>query len=340
MTLPRAVHATAPTRVDLAGGTLDIWPLAHMIDGPVVTLNMAIDILTEATVTPRDDASVVLTSLDREEVVAFPDRASIHHDHKLGLLSRLADHFLPADGPGVDIVTRSDAPAGAGIAGSSALNIALTAALSKYVGKPLKGNGLIDVAKDIEAALLRTPTGLQDYGAAVHGGLNCFAFPAGGMTRERLTDAERLLPARLLLFYSGATRNSGINNWEMFRRLIEKERRAVAGFARIAEAAWIAAEALREGDMATFDAAVAAEWKARRALFPAISTPVIDAAMTAAKRNGATAGRICGAGGGGCFFVLADPDRHAKLRGAVEKTGATFLPFVLSETGVTSYNPR
>ncbi len=340
MTRSGSATATAPTRVDLAGGTLDIWPLAHMIEGAVVTLNMAIDIGVEATVTARDDASVVLTSLDRENVVAFPDRGSVHHDHPLGLLSRLADHFLPANGPGVDIITRSDAPAGAGLAGSSALNIALAAALSRYVGAPLKGMPLIDLAKDIEAALLRTPTGLQDYGAAVHGGINCFGFPAGGMTREHLIDAESTLPGRLILFYSGASRNSGINNGEMFRRLIDGERKAVNGFGKIAEAALVAADALRANDIPLFDEAVAAEWKARRALFPAISTKVIDAALTGAKRNGATAGRVCGAGGGGCFFVLADPDRHDKIIAAVEKVGATHLPFALSKKGVATYNPR
>jgi D-glycero-alpha-D-manno-heptose-7-phosphate kinase len=332
------VTVIAPTRIDLAGGTLDIWPLNLFVNRPVYTLNMAIDIVTEATVVRRDDGMIVVASLDRGAEVSFPSVDKIHHRHKLGLLSRLAAHFLRPEHGGATITTRSHAPAGAGLAGSSSLNIAVTRALSLHTGARLNKTAATGVAKDVEAALLGVPTGLQDYAAALYGGINAFGFPAGGMTRDHFVDVESTLPERILLFYSGACRNSGINNWEMFKRLVDKEPKAVRGFTHIADAAIKGREALATGDMKSFDAAIRKEWEARRSLFPAISTPAIDAAIDAGKNAGARAARICGAGGGGCFFLTVDPDKREAVTAAVVAAGAEYLPFSLSKRGATSYN--
>ncbi|MBI4667487.1 MAG: GHMP kinase [Nitrospinae bacterium] len=331
------VDAVAPTRIDLAGGTLDIWPLNLFFEG-AVTINMAISIKTTATVTPRDDGKIVLVSEDTNHRVDFADIDSINHHHPLGLLSRLLEHFAHDDHTGAQIVTRSEAPAGAGLAGSSALNIALCGALAKATGRKVTKEKLIQVAKDVEAALLRTPTGLQDYAAAVYGSVNAFHFPAGGMVREKLDNAGPWLARHVLLFYSGKSRSSGINNWEMFKRVVEKDNAVVKKFDKITTCALRALIALREDDYAAFEKAVGDEWNARRSLFPEISTPVIDRAIASAMKNGARSARICGAGGGGCFFVTAEPHRQQEVIRAVTAEGATHLPFGISRTGLKVYN--
>ncbi|MGK7344762.1 MAG: GHMP family kinase ATP-binding protein [Candidatus Nitrospinota bacterium M3_3B_026] len=329
-----AVTATAPARIDLAGGTLDIWPLNLMFDGPV-TVNMAVDIRARASVKRKRDNRIILISEDREKRMEFENLRALHHRHALGMLSRIAERFL--DGGGVEIRTRSEAPAGAGLAGSSALNIAITAAMARLADERLGGERLIAVARDIEAALLRVPTGLQDYGAAVYGGVNVFHFPPGGMRRENLPAAGRLLEERILLFYSGQSRNSGINNWEMFKRVIEGDRRAVSRFGKIAALAREAAGALRRGDMESFVRAVRQEWKARRGLFPGISTPMIDKAAARARRAGADAARILGAGGGGCFIIIVAPRLREAVARAVEGAGPRRIPFSLSGGGLKVY---
>ncbi|MBI5815814.1 MAG: GHMP kinase [Nitrospinae bacterium] len=331
------IVATAPARVDLAGGTLDIWPL-NLFFKDTLTLNMAISISARAEVTPRRDGKIVLVSRDGGKRVEFKNLPQIKHNHPLGLLSRLVEKFIRKGG--VEVVTMSEAPAGAGLAGSSALNIALCGALSRAAGDKTSKAKLIDIAKDVEAALLHTPTGLQDYAAAVFGGVNAFRFPAGGMQRASLDIAGKELERRLILFYSGQSRNSGINNWEMFKRVIDKDRRAMNLFAKIAGCAVQASEALADGDFKRFEKAVASEWKARRSLFPSISTDVIDGAIQAGVKAGARAARICGAGGGGCFFVLAEPGSRRAVIEAVEKLGPRHLPFTLSTKGLRVYNAR
>jgi len=334
----KSVCASAPARIDLAGGTLDIWPLNLMFDNPV-TLNMAVSLRAFATVTLRKDKKIKLVSEDGQLKKEFPSIRSIKHDHPLGLLSRIAEHFIEP-GIGVTIITRSEAPRGAGMAGSSALNIAICSALMKITGEKIDKKKLIETAKDIEAAHLKIPTGLQDYGAAVYGSAHVFSFPPGGMVKEKLAEQGKLLEKRIVLFYSGASRSSGINNWEMFRRVMEKERKVLNLFTKISECARSAVEALRVGDIKRFDKAVNDEWNARRKLFTDISTPRIDKAIKAGKRRGATSARICGAGGGGCFFMIADPKKRAGVIDAVERTGCEHLPFALSSTGLEIYDKR
>jgi len=328
----KKVTATAPTRIDLAGGTLDIWPLNVFFDNPV-TVNMAIDIKVSATVTSRKDSKIVLLSEDQKKRVEFKNRESIHHRHALGLLSRLSTFFITDDG-GVKITTKSNAPAGAGLAGSSALNIALCGALSKFTGVRLSKKKLIDVAKDVEAALLGVPTGLQDYGAAVYGGANAFHFPPGGMKREKLQDHNRDLEKNIVLFYSGAPRSSGVNNWEMMKRVVEKDKKTTQKFTKISACAKKVLEAIKDGNLTKVEKAVDMEWKARRDLFPEISTKTIDAAITAGKKAGAKSARICGAGGGGCFFLMAAPELHKKIITSVERFGPKHLPFKISKNGL------
>lgn len=330
--------ASAPTRIDLAGGTLDIWPLNLMFENPV-TLNAAVTIRAHAAVTLTRKRNVRLVSEDLGKTVEFPSLDSMTHDHPLEMLSRLAEHFLKDTKSGVEIVTRSEAPAGAGLAGSSALNIALCGALAKASQTRISKEGLINVARDVEAALLGIPTGLQDYGAAVYGAAHAFSFPPGGMRRKKISNnAAAVIEQNILLFYSGKSRSSGVNNWEMFRRVIDGEKRTLRIFRVIADCAAKAAEAATAGDIASLGAAVDAEWEARRRLFKNISTPRIDKAVAAARRNGAKAARILGAGGGGCFILLAAPDRHEAVAKAAEGAGCRRLPFRFSKSGLKVYN--
>lgn len=332
------VVACAPTRIDLAGGTLDIWPLNLFFDS-ALTVNMAVSITVTATVSARTDGKVVLESKDQETRVEFANAGAIHHNHRLGLLSRIAGKFV-RDGRGYSAVTESTAPAGAGLAGSSALNIALCVAFSEATGQKLSSREIIETAKDVEAAHLRIPTGLQDYGAAVYGGVSAFHFPPGGMERERLDGAAQWLAENVVLFYSGASRSSGINNWEMFKRVTDNHKPTVAKFAKIAGLAVLARDALLEKDYDAFTSTVSEEWKTRKSLFPEISTPLIDRAITAGKRAGAKSARICGAGGGGCFFLIAGPKERGKVIESVTAHGARHLPFRVSRQGVGVYNSR
>ena len=124
------IETSAPTRIDLAGGTIDIWPL-YLFHPPAVTLNAAISLRAHCRLESRSDGRVVLVSDDTGERVEADTPDALDVD-TLPLVARLVKHF---GARGITVTTRSDSPVGAGIAGSSAMNIALVAALAEAAAK-------------------------------------------------------------------------------------------------------------------------------------------------------------------------------------------------------------
>lgn len=324
------VTASAPTRVDLAGGTIDIWPLYLWHPG-AQTLNAALTLRASVTLTPRDDDRVVLVSEDLGTSTPPLAFDALPSDTTLPLLAKLTHAF---GARGLTVTTRSEAPAGAGIAGSSALNIAVTAALARWTGRTLDDEALLEVAKNVEAQVIRVPTGLQDYRPALYGGVA--AIELGSFTVERVAlpvDAAEL-SARLVLCYTGAPRQSGINNWEMTKRRIDGDPDVIALFDAIVEATTRMRAGLDRHDWEAVGAALADEWRTRTQLAPGVTTPAIDRLIADAIGAGAWAGKVCGAGGGGCVFALAPPSRVAAVREVWARGGARLLDATIDPAGL------
>jgi D-glycero-alpha-D-manno-heptose-7-phosphate kinase len=324
------VTASAPTRVDLAGGTIDIWPL-YLFHPGAQTLNAALTIRTSVRLEPRRDEAVVLVSEDLG--VTTPPLAfdALPRETTLPLLARLTHAF---GARGLTVTTRSDSPAGAGIAGSSALNIAVTAALSTWTGRNLDHEGILETAKNVEAQVIRVPTGLQDYRPALYGGVAAVELGPFGVTRVGLPVAADALAARLALCYTGAPRQSGINNWDITKRRIDGDAAVTAAFDAIVEATARMRAALVAGDWEAAGACLVDEWTTRKRLAPGVTTPTIDALLAQARDAGAWGGKVCGAGGGGCLFALAPPDRVDAIRTAWREAGARVLEAGIDTEGL------
>ena len=159
---------------------------------------------------------------------------------------------------------------------------------------------------------------------------------AGGVAREPLRVNAAELEKRLLLVYTGRSRQSGINNWEVCKRHLDGSPQVHRGLSRIAGASREMVSALRRGDFEAAGNAMAEEYRARKGLFPGIATGEIDALETLAKREGALALKVCGAGGGGCVVVYADPEPRERLKRRIEKAGLQDLPFRISRAGIYS----
>ncbi|MEZ5420690.1 MAG: hypothetical protein R2708_25565 [Vicinamibacterales bacterium] len=324
------VTASAPTRVDLAGGTLDIWPL-YLFHPGAQTVNAALSIRTSARITARADDAVVLVSRDLDVVTPpLPFDGLRDHD-ALPLLAKLTHAF---GARGLTLETSSEAPAGAGIAGSSALNIAVTAALARWTGRTLTDEMLLAVAQNVEAQVIGVPTGLQDYRPALYGGIASLEMDAFGARRVALPIDPSELSARLALCYTGAPRQSGINNWDITKRHIDGDRAVAAAFDEIVAATARMRAALLSGDWLAAGRALADEWATRTKLAPGVSTPAIDRLLATAIDAGAWAGKVCGAGGGGCVFALTPPERRDAVCAAWAQAGARVLAATVAPRGL------
>ena len=328
-----AISALAPCRADLAGGTMDLWPL-YLFHNGAMTLNFAVNILTTCKVTPLKGRAIHLRSLDtgREESFESFDEVNARRKFKLPIAGRLLQFFAPKEG--VLIETDSESPAGAGISGSSALMIATTAALARFTNRHLTLEQMRVIAQNVEAQIIEVPTGCQDYYPALYGGVSAIRLDADGIHREAIPIAPEEIESRFVLAYTGAPRKSGINNWEVFKAHINGDKRVFRNFERIAAIATSMHKALVGGQWDEVGRLLREEWKLRRSNAPGITTPLIDKLISVAAKNGGYAAKVCGAGGGGCVIFLVEKGAASRVATAIGDAGARVLPLQVARDGL------
>jgi len=332
----RSIIAQAPCRADLAGGTIDLWPL-YLFHPGALTLNFALNILTTCRISPHKGPQIHLRSLDtkKEESFASFDELSTARRFKLPLAAQLLLFFAPRQG--LTIETNSESPAGAGISGSSALMIATTAALARFTGRNLTLEQMRVIAQNVEAQIIEVPTGCQDYYPALYGGVNAIHLDIDGIHREAVPITPEEIESRFVLAYTGEPRKSGINNWEVFKSHIDRDRHIFRNFERIAAIARAMHQALLRRDWDAVARLLREEWKLRRTNAPGISTPLIDKLITVAGKNGGLAAKVCGAGGGGCVIFLVEHGSASRVATAIGGNGGRVLPLQVARDGLAVF---
>jgi D-glycero-alpha-D-manno-heptose-7-phosphate kinase len=325
------VIVRAPVRADLSGGTLDLWPI-YLFHPNSRTVNVAISYYAESEVLETGNASIEIHLTDQQYRQRYESLHEMAADPKAALLHRALEHFKLS---GIRITTRTDAPRGSGLGGSSALAITLVRALSEISGQPIDGEDLIFLVRDLETRLLGVPAGIQDYYPPVFGGLGSLHLNPGKPARHPLQTPIHDLAAHMLLHYTGIAHFSGTNNWELYKRQVEKKKKVQTGLAKIAETSVEMERALDSGNFDGAGAALAKEWKHRKALIDGISTPEVDAAIDAAIGAGAWGGKVCGAGGGGCVVFLLPPEKREDIVRALATVPGRVLEAVPVAHGMT-----
>lgn len=328
-----SIVAQAPCRADLAGGTIDLWPL-YLFHSDALTLNFALNIQTTCKITPLKGKRIQLHSLDTRKTEQFRDFEELRQKRKfrLPLAARLLQFFAPKEG--LLIETDSESPAGAGISGSSALMIAATAALARFTNRHLTLEQMRVIAQNVEAQIIRVPTGCQDYYPALYGGVSAIHLDADGIHREAVPVDLEAMESRFVLAYTGAPRQSGINNWEVFKAHINGDKRVFRNFEKICEIARAMHTALGKSDWVEVARLLREEWKLRRTNIPGITTPLIDKLISVAAKNGGVAAKVCGAGGGGCVIFMVEEGAASRVATAIGREGGSVLPLQIARSGV------
>src|SRR5215468_3736081 len=331
--LPSTIIVQAPCRADLAGGTIDLWPL-YLFHPGALTLNFAVNILTTCRITPLKEPGIHLRSLDTKREEDFKDFSDLKGRSKfrLPIPARLSQFFAPKEG--LLIETDSESPAGAGISGSSALMIATTAALARFTNRHLTLEQMRVIAQNVEAQIIEVPTGCQDYYPALYGGVSAIRLDADGIHREAVPVLPEEIESRFVLAYTGVPRRSGINNWEVFKSHIDGDRRVFRNFEQIASIARDMHRALLRSDWDEVARLLRDEWKLRRTNAPGITTPLIDKLIAVAAKNGGLAAKVCGAGGGGCVIFLVEKGAASRVATAIGDGGGRVLPLQVARDGL------
>lgn len=321
--------ASAPARVDIAGGTLDIWPLYLWHDG-ARTVNAAVTLRATTTVTPIARGIEIVSIDTGAKASAESVDAIAAHDH-----TRLVVQILKAVGvrAGLRIETTSRVPAGSGLGGSSTLAVTIAAAVLGSLSREVSRRDLRQLVRDAEAQVIRVPTGIQDYEAAIHGGVLEVALNPGEIETRRLVEDVMFVEDRIMLVDAGITRFSGLNNWEMFKAQVDDQGDVRRRFAEIAAAAGEASVAITTQDEGGLVRAVAREWKARRSLAPGVATPEVDLIVETTMGQGGSA-KVCGAGGGGVVLAVTPVNARAALIRDLNQKGFKVLDAKVDRVGL------
>lgn len=329
------IESRAPTRVDLAGATLDIWPL-YLFHPGALTVNVAISryasCLIETNASGKDQIKLVSRDTKREETFASLAALAKAGRYRLPLLAEIVKFFQPQGG--FTLITDSEAPAGAGIGGSSAMAVAICAALDRFTGAGKSKEDWIHISRDAEAVVICVPTGTQDHYPPAFGGAAAIELPAGGEHRVELRLNLDELERRIVVCYTGKPRQHGINNWEVFKAHINGKRAVRNGMEKISRVAQLLRVALEATDWNEAGRLMREEWFFRKRNLPTISTRLVDRVIEDSRRKGALAGKVCGAGGGGCVVLLIEPDARQKVENAIRDAGAEVLPVKVDRQGV------
>ena len=318
-------RSKAPLRIGLAGGGTDVSPYSDLYGGAI--LNATISLSAYATIEPLAENKIIVQALDRNEEQSFDWAAELpingHLDLLKGVYNRVQKDFKLPPG-GFRLSTYVDAPAGSGLGTSSTLVVAILGAFTEMHKLPLRDYELAHYAYDIERKDLQMAGGKQDQYAATFGGVNFMEFHAGDkvvvnplrIKPEYLHELEN----NLILYFTATSRESATIIKEQVKNVNEKNEKSIEAMHQLKEQAGMMKEALLKGRLGELGEILDFGFQQKRQMAANISNGNIESIYEAAKKAGATGGKISGAGGGG-FMIFYCP---LNTRYAVIKTLNTF----------------
>lgn len=315
-----------PLRVTLGGGGTDLPSYYERRPGFVISAAIDKYVFIGINRTFTNDYFLKYSALER---VGHPDEI----DHPI-IRAVLQKHSI---GPSLEIVSLADIPAGTGLGSSGAFTVGLLRAVHAWKREHVTAGDLAEEACRVEIDLLGRPVGKQDQYIAAFGGITCFEFQTDGRVRvsplSMPTQTVHELEERLLMFFTGSSRTADELLGDQQRRTEQGDETLIESLQRVGELGIRIREALEAGDAVQFGELMHEHWLEKRARSEGISNPDIDRWYEVGRANGATGGKLTGAGGGGFLLFLADDP--AALRAAMAAEGLTEVRFGFDYDGST-----
>lgn len=318
------IQKTSPTRVDLSGGTLDCWPLFLMV-GDCVTVNLSISISTNAKLDPKDDSTIDVSLKDLNYRKSFKNFHEFMKcaDRELLLIQKHVDFWKPSKG--FMLETSSQSPVGGGLGGSSSLSISIIKAFMAWMEAKMTVDETVNLAHNIEAQVLKKPTGTQDYFPALVPGLNAIHYTPRGPRLESIPTHVKFWSEHLSLVYTGQPHHSGLNNWSVIKSVLDGDTGPLRALTDIKDISWELYAAVKKENWNALPGLFDREFEARVRLSSSFSSPEIDRLREVALKSGALAVKICGAGGGGCVLIWSEPGTKARVEAGCREKGFEVL---------------
>lgn len=334
------IRARAPLRLGLAGGGTDVSPYCDVFGGKV--LNVTIDRFAWTTIIKTHDENVIFRSEDLglQTCLKFDSELGILPLHKATYLTMMekfnAGKYIP-----LLISTSCEVPRGSGLGASSTIVVSMVKAYAELLGLTLDDYEIANLAVYIERERCGFQGGLQDQYAASFGGVNFFEFNGG---QDVLVNSLRVkswiineLEASILLYFTGISRESANIISDQSRSIDQGREHALESMHHLRDQAYEMKRCLLQGDFEGLIKFINSSWEEKKKSSSYISNPVIEKALKTAFDNGALAGKVSGAGGGGFLWLFVPPERKIKIALELKKLGGQTSECHFVEKGAESW---
>lgn len=336
------IRSKAPLRLGLAGGGTDVSPYSDIYGGSI--LNATINMYAHTTIFPRDNGKIHLESCDLKVNETFDSIPFIEPSGSLQLLkgvyNRIIEEFKIEKPLSFEAYTTVDAPPGSGLGSSSTLVVSMVGAFVEWLKLPLGEYDIAKLAYEIERQDLNLAGGKQDQYAATFGGFNFMEFSADKVIVNPLRVKQKYaaeLEYNLVLFYMGSNRESAEIIKKQSENVTQGIGDAIEATHQLKEQSLMMKEAVLTGNIDNIGNILNQGWEAKKKMATGISNDYIDNIYKIATENGATGGKISGAGGGGYFFFYCPGvNRHAMVS-ALKPLGIEPKNYHFTKTGLYSY---
>ncbi len=336
------VRAKAPLRIGLAGGGTDVSPYSDIYGGAI--LNATVSLYASATIEPLDNGKIILDAVDLGERIELDaaEYLEINGDLDLlkGVYNRVVKDYIKKP-LSFRLTTYVDAPKGSGMGTSSTITVAILGAFAEWLKLPLGEYDMAQLAYEIERVDLAMAGGKQDQYAATFGGFNFMEFYADDkvivnplrIRQEYVNELE----FNILLYYTGTSRLSAKIIEKQSTNFTDKAAKPIEAAHKLKEQAVMMKEALLTGKIRNIGEILDFGWHHKKQTAVGVTNEMIDEIYEAAKKAGATGGKISGAGGGGFMMFYAPDNSRYKVMDTLEKFGGSIKRFTFTQHGLTSW---
>jgi len=339
------IRSKAPLRIGLAGGGTDVSPYADLYGGAI--LNATIDLYAYASLEPLNNGKIefCIDGSGQCLTVSSARELALAEGYELfiGVYNRLVKQFN-LEAMSFRLTSFIEAPQGSGLGTSSTIVVSLIGAFVEWLKLPLAKYDIAHLAYEIERIDLGMSGGRQDQYSATFGGVNFMEFLANDqvivnplhLKDEILNELE----FNLLLYFTATQRLSATIINEQVKNVQEKNEKSIEAMHKLKEQAQQMKDCLLRGDLQQIGQILHFGWENKKRMANSISNTLIDTVYETALANGATGGKISGAGGGGFMFFFCPGVTKVKVARSIENHGGKVQSFKLTPYGLTTWTTQ
>ncbi len=301
-------------RVDISGGTLDLWPLFNFVGGAkTINAGLSLNAVSEFRLTESSKILIDISNLNYQKVFQNINELICSNDSELTILKSVLKAYNIQTG--FKLKVSSQSPIGGGLGGSSTLLVSIIKSIDKELKRDRSESQTVQYACNLESEILGTPAGTQDYFQAIRPGLSVIHYQAEGISREFFKSAWLAnQKANFKLIYSGHPHHSGLNNWQIFQKCVQKDEQTLSILAELKTVSEKVFLDLQTANASNMSLLLKEELNLRRRLATGFVNEPLEKIINFLENLGVAHFKICGAGGGGCLWAIVPEELNTKLQ--------------------------